>query len=110
MKNFFLTKIWNKIVLNEDSYYLLRDNKIPVNSSFPASQGLGPSIASPEVCFTNIKRFLNKFLIWMTKSECGFSQPFFAKPEFAARGDTCRNICILTILDTLLKEYHARER
>ena len=100
------TEYYQKIMLDDEKYFLLHNESISANRAFYTSD---PSAAPPEVKFKCTKKFEPKIMVWIAVSENGISKPFFSEQQQAITQTTYLNKCIKTRLMPFIENSHCKQ-
>ena len=80
-----------KVVIDDESYFPFGRSEMPGNDRFYAKN---KSEVSPNVRYSQKKKFEPKLLVWLAISEEGHSDPFFVPSRGNVNGNVYRKECI----------------
>ena len=93
-----------KVVIDDESYFPFGHCEMPGNDRFYAKN---KSEVSPNVRYSQKKKFEPKLLVCLAISEEGHSDPFFVPSRGNVNVNVYRKECILRRLVPFLQQYHA---
>ena len=93
-----------KVVIDDESYFPFGHVEMPGNDRFYAKN---KSELSPNVRYSQKKKFEPKLLVWLAISEEGHSDPFFVPSRGNVNGNVYRKERVLRRLVPFLQQYHA---
>ena len=105
-RNFFSPSNPTQIVMDDESYFALKDDNINGNSGFYISPGCSMGDVADEVRLRPKSKYPEKLLVWIAISERGLSKPFFLQKKASLTGQIYRDQCIQQYLVPFLDKYH----
>ena len=92
------------VIMDDESYFCLRNDSIPCNSHYYAS---AKSDAPESLRWRPTKKFEEKMLVWIAISPKGISKPFFQRSGLAVNKEIYQQKCIIQRLLPFINDYHA---
>ena len=91
------------VIMDDESYFLLRHNSLPGNSYYYAkSRGDAPD----NLRFADTKKYEEKLLVWVAISENGISEAFFQPSGLAINKEIYSNECVVKRLKPFIDSHH----
>lgn len=103
-RQFFPPLGTTKIVIDDESYFYLKADRMPGNDGFYTSD---VESAPSTVKYKCQEKFPMKIMVWIAISESGISSPFVCPRRCAIDGDIYREKCIRKRLVPFLHTHHA---
>ena len=92
------------IVMDDESYFSLRHDKLPGNSFYYATaRGDAPD----HLRFADTKKYEQKLLVWVAISDQGISEPFFQRSGIAVNKEIYSKNCISERLLPFIQQNHS---
>ena len=106
-RDFFPPSGSASIVMDDESYFCLKNDQTPANSGYYQKIGSSNGDVPENVRFKYTSKYPEKLLMWITISEKGISEPFFLVKKASLNGATYRDECIKSRLLPFLEKYHS---
>lgn len=106
-RNFFPASGSTAIVMDDESYFPLKDDNISGNTGFYVPPGGSAGDLPDEVRLRPKSKYPEKLLVWIAISERGISKPYYLVKKASLTGQLYRDECIQKYLVPFLEEYHS---
>ncbi|KAI6647164.1 hypothetical protein LOD99_8817 [Oopsacas minuta] len=105
-RDFFPPSSTTQIVMDDESYFGLKDDNINVNKGYYISESLSAKSLNPRISYIRKSKYPPKLLIWLAISKEGISEPCFCPRNLSITGEIYRNQCIKKHLIPFLEKFH----
>ncbi len=105
--HFFWPSEATAIVMDDEAYFGLKNNKILGNKGFYKKKDMEAGDVPLEVRLRPTEKFPQKLLVWIAISPNAISEPFFCQSKQAMKGEIYRKHCIKDCLVPFLNENRA---
>ena len=105
-RDFFPPSSTTQIVMDDESYFGLKDDNINANKGYYTSESLSAKFLNPRISYIRKFKYPPKLLVWLAILKEGISEPFFCPRNLSVTGEIYRNQCIKKLLIIFLGKFH----